>query len=111
MLPESDEEEDSPKLSYLNASTAEDVNANITPEPQTDSLRSIKDLLPTLWKLLLNPLFVIETLAASAGAYYIAGWIGYLPKYFEVQFLLTASEANIYAGEEGFTFRALHWSN
>jgi len=101
-LTESDEEGDSPKLSDLNDGKAiSDVDKTEDEEDEEDdSFRSAKDLLPTLLKLLMNPLFVAETLAASAGVYYIAGWIGYLPKYFEVQFFLTASQANIFAGKK-----------
>lgn len=58
------------------------------------------DLLPTMAKLITNPLYMLESFAACAAAYYVAGWIGYLPKYFEEQFLLSATMASVLAGME-----------
>lgn len=58
----------------------------------------LKDLFPTLGRLITNPLYMIESFAACAAAYYFAGWIGYLPKYFEEQFRLSATMASILSG-------------
>ncbi|XP_067931102.1 solute carrier organic anion transporter family member 2B1-like [Watersipora subatra] len=63
-----------------------------------DNLRSIKGFLPTFLRLATNPLFIIEVLASCCGVYYISGWLGFLPKYFEETFHYTASNASTYAG-------------
>ena len=55
-------------------------------------------LLPTLGSLLTNPVYIFEVMGSVTGVYYIAGWVGFLPKYFEEQFFFTASEASIYSG-------------
>lgn len=56
-------------------------------------------LLSAVWRLLANPLYTAQLFAFMTGTYFVSGWIGFLPKYFEVQFNLTASKASIYAGE------------
>lgn len=60
---------------------------------------SVVGLLPTLGRLCLNPLYVLEVLASCTGVYYLSGWIGFLPKYFEEHFYFSAPEASIYGGE------------
>ena len=54
---------------------------------------------PTLLRLFLNPLYNLEVTASCFGVYYAAGWAGYLPKYFEDQFLLSANLASVLAGK------------
>jgi len=88
------------KMSTTSSSSQADIiPADSANNADNNEFRSAKDLLPTLGKLFLNPLYVTETLAACAGVYYLSGWIGFLPKYFEVQFFFSAWEANIFAGE------------
>lgn len=65
-------------------------------------LSGFLDFFPTLWRLFLNPLYNLEVTASCFGVYYAAGWAGYLPKYFEDQFLLGANLASVLAGMRSF---------
>ena len=53
---------------------------------------------PTVGRLLLNPLYISTVLGSCTSVYYLSGWISFLPKYFQVQFNYSASDSSMYAG-------------
>lgn len=69
--------------------------------------QSVRDMLVTFRRLLLNPVYMFSTLSNMFYAFgYTPYWI-FGPKYMEIQFLLTASQASLIVGTLGLLFSAL----
>ena len=54
-----------------------------------------------IWHVLITPTWVFMTIAAAVVAILESGIVAFAPKFYEIQFYLTASEANIVSSAEG----------
>ena len=66
---------------------------------QRKNIFSVADLLKTILRLAINPTYLALTIGGCFSSFLIAGMFPFLPKYMEVQFMMTASHANLTVGK------------
>ena len=92
---------DEPKKRHLKA-TLNDPHDNhvktTTAAPENTYGKDIKDIPMSTWKLLTNKIYIVTCLGACMELIIVSGFIVFLPKYLETQFLLSKSAASMYTG-------------